>query len=413
MMAASAGGAALFATAALAETIGGGGEPAIRPFHAQFDSADVADLQRRIRATRWPDRETVGDRSQGVQLAGLQELVRFWGSGYDFGAAMRRMNAWPQFLTEIDGLDIHFVHVKSRHPNALPLIITHGWPGSYLEQLGVVGPLTDPTAHGGRPEDAFDVVIPSLPGFGFSGKPTQTGWDPDRIGRAWGALMARLGYRRYVAQGGDWGSPISEGMGRQGVPGLVGLHVNLPATVPGEIGAALANGTPPPGLPAAELEAFKALVTFSSQHRAYSVMMQTRPQTIGYALTDSPVGLAAWMYDYNDGEPQRLLGRQTFLDNVTLYWLTNTAASSARIYWENGSRNLLSPAAQGTSKIAAPVAVTVFPDEIYRAPESWARRAFPTLAYFHEVDRGGHFAAWEQPELFAAEMRAAFRSLRT
>jgi pimeloyl-ACP methyl ester carboxylesterase len=276
-----------------------------------------------------------------------------------------------------------------------------------------VAPLTDPTAHGGRAEDAFDVVIPSLPGFGFSGKPTQVGWDPDRIGRTWAELMSRLGYVRYVAQGGDWGSPISEGMGRQGLTGLAGIHVNLPATIPAEIGAALANGAPPAGISERELVAFKGIATFSSKYRAYSAMMQTRPQTIAYALTGSPAALAAWMYDYNDCEPQRLLGEQTFLDNVSLYWLTNTAASSARIYWENGSRNLLSAAAQMTSKITVPVAVTVFPGEIYRAPESWARRAYPNLAYFNEADRGGHFAAWEEPDLFAAEMRAAFRPLRT
>ncbi len=355
------------------------------------------------------------DRSQGVQLAGLQALLRYWGEDYDFGAALRRLNAWPQFVTEIDGLRIHFVHVRSRHPNALPLIITHGWPGSYVEQLGLVAPLTDPTEHGARAEDAFDVVVPSLPGFGFSGKPTQVGWDPDRIGRTWGELMSRLGYTRYVAQGGDWGSPISEGMARQGLTGLAGIHVNLPATIPAEIGrATLLNGKRlRRGISDRELIAFKSIATFSSKYRAYSTMMQTRPQTIGYALTDSPAGLAAWMYDYNDGEPQRLLGVQTFLDNVTLYWLTNTAASSARIYWENGSRNLLSAAAQMTSKIPVPVAVTVFPGEIYRAPESWARRAYPNLVYFHEADRGGHFAAWEEPDLFAAEMRSAFGPLRT
>jgi pimeloyl-ACP methyl ester carboxylesterase len=412
MLAASLGVATCVSGAtAAAETVSGGA-PVIRSFRARFAPEAVADLRQRVRATRWPDRETVADTSQGVQRAKVQELVRYWANDYDYGAALQRLNAWPQFITQIDGLDIHFVHVKSRHPGALPLIITHGWPGSYVEQLGVVGPLTDPAAHGGRSEDAFDVVIPSLPGFGFSGKPTQRGWDPDRIGRAWGQLMSRLGYSRYVAQGGDWGSPISEGMARQGVPGLAGIHVNLPATVPAEIGAALGNGAPPPGISTAELAAFNAIAVFSAQHRAYSVMMQTRPQTIGYALTDTPVGLAAWMYDYNDCEPQRLLGKETFLDNATLYWLTNTAASSARIYWENGTRNLLSTGAQMTSKITVPVAVTVFPAEIYRAPETWARRAFPTLAYFHEVDRGGHFAAWEQPELFA-EMRSAFRSLRT
>ena len=402
VVAASVGGMALLSSGALAQAIARGG-PQIRPFRPKFTREAIADLQTRIRATRWPDRETVDDRSQGVQLSALQELVRYWGSDYDFDRALERLNAWPQFITEIDGLDIHFVHVKSRHPNALPLIITHGWPGSYVEQLGVVAPLTDPTGHGGRAEDAFDVVIPSLPGFGFSGKPSQTGWDPDRIARAWAQLMERLGYTRYVAQGGDWGSPITSAMGRQAPTGLLGVHVNLPATVPAEIGAALVRGGPPPaGLSEKERAAFETIAAFSAKYRAYSLMMATRPQTIGYAVTDSPAGLAAWMYDYHDGEPQRFLSRETFLDDVTLYWMTGTATSSARLYWENGNRNLLAASAQKTADIKLPVAITVFPGDIYRAPETWARRAYPNLAYFHEVTDGGHFAAWEQPELFAS-----------
>jgi pimeloyl-ACP methyl ester carboxylesterase len=414
VLGASIGGAGLFAGAAVAGTReGSDGETPIRPFLARFAPAEVADLRRRIRATRWPDRETVSDRSQGVQLSQLQELIRYWAADYDFSKALERLNVWPQFTTEIDGLDIHFVHVRSRHANALPLIVSHGWPGSYVEQLGLVAPLTDPTAHGGRAEDAFDVVIPSMPGYGFSGKPTQTGWDPDRIAQAWAELMRRLGYARYAAQGGDWGSPVVSAMGRQAPAGLLGIHVNLPAAVPAEIGAALVAGGPAPaGLSDKERAAFDALIVFTAKYRAYAAMMGTRPQTIGYALADSPAGLAAWMYDYHDGEPQRFLSKEAFLDDVTLYWMTGTQASSARLYWENGSRNLVSAAAQKTAQIKVPVAITVFPGEIYRAPEIWARRAYPTLAYFHEVDRGGHFAAWEQPELFAAEMRSAFRPLR-
>jgi len=385
---------------------------AIRPFHVHIPDEQLADLRRRITATRWPDKETVGDRSQGPQLANLQELVRYWGTGYDWRKAEARLNALPQFMTSIDGLDIHFIHVRSRHPNALPVIITHGWPGSVLEQLKVIGPLTDPTAHGGRPEDAFDVVIPSMPGYGFSSRPAEAGWDPDRIGRAWGALMQRLGYTRYVAQGGDWGSPVSTAMARQAPAGLVGIHVNLPATIPPDVAAVLAAGGPAPaGLSEKERAAFDSLDTFTKKNRAYSVLMNTRPQMIGYALTDSPVGLAAFMYDYNNGEPERLLSKDDMLDNITLYWLTNTAASSARLYWENHG-NILSAAAQKTAEISIPVAITVFPEELYRAPETWARRAFRNLSYFHEVDKGGHFAAWEQPELFSAELRAAFKPLR-
>src|SRR5262245_28924667 len=385
----------------------------IRPFHISVPDEQLADLRRRIAATRWPDQETVSDRSQGVQLAKFQDVVRYWGTDYDWRKAEAKLNALPQFMTEIDGLDIHFIHVRSKHPNALPVIITHGWPGSVIEQLKVVGPLTDPTAHGGRVEDAFDVVIPSMPGYGFSGKPKGTGWNPDRIARAWAELMKRLGYTRYVAQGGDWGSPVSSALARQAPTGLLGIHINLPATLPPEVAAVLAAGGPAPaGLSEKERAAFDALDTFYKKYRAYGIMMGTRPQMIGYALTDSPAGLAAWMYDYNNGEPERLLGRDEFLDNVTLYWVTNTAVSAARLYWENGGRGLVAAPAQKTDEIALPVAITVFPEELYRAPETWARRAYRNLIYFNEVKKGGHFAAWEEPALFATEMRAAFKSLR-
>ena len=387
-------------------------QEAIRPFRIHVPDEELADLRRRIAATRWPDRETVDDRSQGTQLASMQALIRYWGTDYDWRKVEAKLNGLPQFVTAVDGLDIHFIHVRSRHPKALPLLITHGWPGSVLELVNAVGPLTDPTAFGGRAEDAFDVVIPSMPGYGFSTRPTGTGWGPDRIARTWAVLMKRLGYTRYVAQGGDWGAPITNAMARQAPPGLLGIHVNLPATVPADVGTVLAAGGPAPaGLSEKERAAFDALDTFFKMNRAYAVFMGTRPQTIGYALTDSPVGLAAWMYDYNVGEPERLLTRDQFLDDVTLYWVTRTAASSARLYWENKA-SLLSAPAQKTAEVSLPVAITVFPQEIYRAPESWARRAYRNLIYFHEVDKGGHFAAWEQPELYASELRAAFRSLR-
>jgi pimeloyl-ACP methyl ester carboxylesterase len=405
---AAVGAATLLPAAARAGAEG----DAIRPFRIDVPEEQLVDLRQRVLATRWPDKETVGDRSQGTQLANLQELVRYWGSGYDWRKAEARLNALPQFMTTIEGLDIHFIHVRSRHPNALPVIITHGWPGSVFEQLKVIEPLTDPTAHGGRAEEAFDVVIPSIPGYGFSGKPTGTGWDPDHIARAWAELMKRIGYTRYVAQGGDWGAPISSAMARQAPAGLLGIHVNLPATIPPDVAAVLAAGGPvPAGLSEKERAAFDSLDAFYKKNRAYSVMMNTRPQMIGYALTDSPAGLAAFMYDYNNGEPERLLTRDEMLDDITLYWLTNTATSSARLYWENHG-NILSAVAQKTAEISLPVAITVFPEEIYRAPETWARHAYRNLIYFHEVDKGGHFAAWEQPDLFSAELRAAFRSLR-
>src|SRR5688572_32155909 len=335
-------------------------DQSIRPFKVAVPQAALDDLRQRIKATRYPDKETVGDRSQGTQLAKLQELVHYWGTGYDWRKLEAKLNALPQFVTTIDGIDIHFIHVRSRHPNALPVIITHGWPGSVTEQLKIIGPLTDPTAHAGSAQDAFDVVIPSMPGYGFSGKPTATGWNPDRIARAWAELMKRLGYTRYVAQGGDWGSPVSSAMARHAPSGLLGIHINLPATVPPDVAAALASGGPPPaGLSETERAAFDSLDTFYKMRRAYGAMMGTRPQVIGQALTDSPAGLAVFMYDYNDGEPERLLTKDDFLDNVTLYWLTNTATSSARLYWETGGQSVLLASAQKTAEISLPVAITV------------------------------------------------------
>jgi pimeloyl-ACP methyl ester carboxylesterase len=346
--------------------------------------------------------------------------VRYWGTDYDWRKIEAKLNALPQFVTMIDGLDIHFIHVRSGLPNALPVIVTHGWPGSVIEQLKIIAPLTDPTAHGGSAQDAVDVVIPSLPGFGFSGKPTGTGWDPDRIACAWAELMKRLGYTSYVAQGGDWGSPVSSAMARQAAAGLLGIHINLPATVPPEVAAMLPIGGPPPaGLSDNERAVFDALVMNAKKgNAAYFTMMTARPQTVGYGATDSPAGLAAWILVHPGfaqwtADPGQSPTRDDVLDNITLYWLTNTAASSARLYWENGARgSVIVAAAQKTAEIVLPVAITVFPEDVYRAPETWARRAYRNLIYFHEVDRGGHFAAWEQPEFFSAELRAAFRSLR-
>jgi pimeloyl-ACP methyl ester carboxylesterase len=385
----------------------------IRPFRVNVPEEQLVDLRRRIAATRWPDQETVSDGSQGPQLAQFLETMRYWGTDYDWRKVEARLNALPMFLTEIDGVDIHFIHVRSKHENALPLIVTHGWPGSIIEQLKIIDPLTNPTAHGGDASDAFHLVIPSIPGFGFSEKPKDKGWNPDRIARAWAELMKRLGYARYAAQGGDWGSPISSAMARQAVSGLLGIHINLPATVPSDVAATLATGGPAPaGLSDKERVAFDSLNTFFMKYRAYGVIMGTRPQAIGYGLADSPVGLASWIYDYNNGEPGRRLHRDDVLDNITLYWLTNTATSAARIYWETAGQSVILSAAQKTSEISLPVAITVFPDEVYRAPETWARRAYRNLSYFNEADKGGHFAAWEQPELFSQEIRAAFRPLR-
>lgn len=399
----------------------GADDSTIRPFRVAIPEQELVELRRRIAATRWPDRETVEDQSQGIPLAKIRPLVEYWGTGYDWRKAEARLNALPQFMTTIDVLDIYFIHVRSKHPNALPVIITHGWPGSVFENLKVIGPLTDPTAHGAAAEDAFDVVIPSMPGYGFSGKPTSTGWGPDRIARAWAELMKRLGYTRYVAQGGDWGSPVSSAMARLAPPGLLGIHINLPAVVPPDIAAVLAAGGPAPAdLTDKERATFDVLNAAAKMgNRSYAVMMGTRPQTIGYALADSPAGLAAWMlghpgfshWTYDSSDPEK--SPDEVLDDITLYWLTNSAASSARLYWEyGGGHSPALSAGEMTTQIPLPVAITVFPGESYQAPETWARRAYRNLAYFHEVDKGGHFAAWEEPELFSAELRAAFRPLR-
>jgi pimeloyl-ACP methyl ester carboxylesterase len=356
-----------------------------------------------------------------VQLAKLQELVQYWGSGYDWRKFEARINSLPQFMTTIDGVDIHFIHVRSKNPNALPVIITHGWPGSVIELLKIIGPLTDPTSHGGKPEDAFDVVIPSLPGYGFSGRPTGTGWDPDHIARAWGVLMKRLGYTRYVAQGGDWGAVVTQSMGRQAPTGLLGIDINLAATIPAEIAAALAMGGPAPAvLSERERLSFEASLAYAKKGSAsYFAMLTARPQTVGYGVTDSPAGLAAWIlvhpgfanWDFG-ADPNKSPTKDDVLDDITLYWLTNTAASAGRLYWENHGKSPTIASAQQTSEIKLPVATTVFGEDAYRPPESWARRAYPSLIYFHEVEKGGHFAAWEQPELFGAELRAAFKTLR-
>ena len=388
----------------------------IRPFRVDVPEVELADLRRRLAATRWPEAETVEDRSQGVQLTKLQALVRYWETDYDWRKAEAKLNALPQFLTNIDGLEIHFIHVPSSHPDALPLIMTHGWPGSVFELLKVIGPLTDPTAHGGRAEDAFHLVLPSIPGFGFSGKPKGTGWNPGRVAEAWDVLMKRLGYPTYVSQGGDWGAIISDSMARQAPEGLLGIHVNRverSTTIPPDVAKALRNGDPAPEkLSAEEKRVFDQAREFLNKGFGYAAIMGTRPQTIGYGLSDSPVGLAAWFYDkladwvFTRGDPELSFTRDEILDNITLYWLTNTETSSARIYWENGAANAkLTP-------ISIPAAVTVFPGEVYRPPKSWAQRAYKNLIYYNRVDKGGHFAAWEEPELFSREVRAAFRTLR-
>jgi len=398
-----------------AQPTGSGGTD-IRPFHFTASDADLADLRRRINATRWPERETVGDDTQGVQLSTIQKLAHYWGTEHDWRKCEAKLSALPQFLTEIDGLDIHFIQVKSKHPHALPLIITHGWPGSIIEQLKIVDPLTNPTAHGGSASDAFDVVIPSLPGYGFSGKPTATGWDPIRVARAWIVLMKRLGYTRFVAQGGDWGNAVTEQMALLGSPELIGIHTNMPATVPPDIdSAALAGAPAPSGLSADEKHAYDQLAFFYKHGLGYAQEMANRPQTL-YGIGDSPVGMAAWMIDHDtrsyeliarvfDGEREGLT-RDDILDNATLYWLTNTTVSSARLYWES-KLAFFAP-----KHIPIPVAVSAFPDELYQAPRSWTERAYPKLIHYNRLPKGGHFAAWEQPELFTTEMRTAFKSLR-
>ena len=411
-------------------------DTSIKPFRVGFKQEAIDDLRRRIEMTRWASKELVPDASQGVQSRMLQELARYWAKDYDFGRLAERLNALPQFTTEIDGLNIHFIHVRSKHKNALPLIITHGWPGSVIEMLEVIGPLTDPTANGGNASDAFDLVLPSLPGFGFSGQPTALGWDPGRTARAWAVLMNRLGYSRYVAQGGDIGANVTDSMGRQAPEGLLGIHLNLLASFPLDVGAAIFGGLLPAGLfkrvvlallanhaerkePAA-LEELAALF-----RRGYFVEMPEHPQTIGFALTDTPVGLAAWMLDHDadsygkiahaflDGQPTGGLTRDHIVDDITLYWLTDTATSSARLYWEN-FRAIFAAIASGEKppKLSLPVGFTVFPGEIVQAPREWAKKVYPNLTYFNEVDRGGHFAAWEEPQLFSEELRAAFRSVR-
>jgi pimeloyl-ACP methyl ester carboxylesterase len=388
----------------------------IRPFRVDVPGEALADLRRRIAATRWPTRELVADRSQGVQLATLQELARYWAADYDWRACEAKLNALPQFKTEIDGVDVHFIHVKSGHQNALPLIMTHGWPGSVIELLEAIGPLTDPAAHGGSAEDAFDLVLPSLPGYGFSAEPKETGWDPGRIARAWAELMRRLGYTRYVAQGGDVGASVTDAMGRQAPEGLAGIHMNLLVTV-------LAG--PQPADTEQERAAAAAIATFRASGFGYFLEQATRPQTIGYALLDSPVALAAWMLDHDtdayykisrafvDKQPSGNLTPEHIVDNITVYWLTGTGASAAREYWDSGQAAARATAAgQAPPPVPVPVGFTTFPGEIWRTPRSWAERAYPTLSYFHEAERGGHFAAWEEPGLFATELRAAFRSLR-
>jgi len=394
----------------------GGDKTALRPLRLHVPESQLAELRQRVKATRWPERETVSDTSQGVQLATMQKLARYWATDYDWRKIEARLNALPQFVTEIDGLDIHFIHVRSKHQNALPVIVTHGWPGSIIEQLKIIGPLTNPTAHGGSASDAFDVVVPSLPGYGFSGKPTTTGWDPARIARAWVALMQRLGYSRYVAQGGDWGNAVTEQMALLQPPGLLGIHTNMPATVPDNVANALKFGNPPPaGLSSDEKHAFDQLDFFYKHGLGYAQEMAGRPQTL-YGIEDSPVGLASWMLDHDaaslalisrvfDGQHEGL-SRDDVLDNVTLYWLTNTGISSARLYWEN-KLNFFEP-----KHVAIPVAVSVFPDELYAAPQSWAEQTYPKLIHYNRLAKGGHFAAWEQPQVFTEEVRASFQSLR-
>jgi len=390
---------------------------AIRPFHVSFPEAELTELRRRVNATRWPERETVTDATQGVQLATVQKLADYWGKDYDWSKCEAKLKALPHFITEIDGLDFHFIHVRSKHERALPMIVTHGWPGSVIEQLKIIGPLTNPEAHGGPASDAFHLVIPSLPGYGFSGKPSAAGWGPERIARTWTELMKRLGYTKYVAQGGDWGALITQLMGAQAAPGLLGIHTNMPGAVPPDIDkAALAGAPAPAGLSADEQHAYDQLVFFYTHGLAYAQEMGNRPQTL-YGIADSPIGLAGWILDHDassyammarvfDGKTEGLT-RDDILDNITFYWLTKTGVSSARLYWEN-KLAFFAP-----KNVQIPVAVSVYPEEIYAAPRSWVEKAFPKLIYFNKLPKGGHFAAWEQPAFFVSDVRAAFKSLRT
>ena len=403
---------------AISSTTPSANKDAIRPFRVKVPEKELVNLRRRLAETRWPSKELVADRSQGVQLATLKELARYWATEYDWRKAEAKLNALPQFVTQIDGVDIHFIHVKSRHPNAMPLIMTHGWPGSVIELLETVGPLTDPTKYGGTAGDAFHLVLPSLPGYGFSGEPTELGWDPGRTARAWATLMERLGYTRYVAQGGDVGAVVTDAMGRQAPKGLVGIHVNL---LPGALG--IADKLPVKS--EQEQAAHKALATFRATGFGYYLEQATRPQTIGYSLLDSPIGLAAWLLDHDtdsyykisrafvDRQPVGSLTRESIVDNITLYWLTRTGTSAARAYWESGQTQASARAAGGAPPaVTVPVGFTTFPGEVFAAPRSWVETVYPGLAYFNVVDRGGHFAAWEEPALFASELRAAFKSLR-
>ncbi|MBB3541467.1 epoxide hydrolase family protein [Rhizobium sp. BK399] len=412
--------ASISALGVLPEAFAASGDPnAIKPFRFSAKDAELSDLARRVAATRWPDRETVKDHSQGVQLATIKKLADHWAKHYDWRKIETKLNSYPQFTTKIDGLDIHFIHVKSKHTNALPILVTHGWPGSIIEQLKIIEPLTDPTAHGGSAEDAFHVVIPSLPGYGFSGKPTEPGWNPPRIAKAWAVLMQRLGYAKYVAQGGDWGNAITELMAVQEPPGLLGIHTNMAATVPADISKALSAGSQPTGLSPDEKRAWDQLDDFYKNGLGYAIEMNNRPQTL-YGIVDSPIGLASWMLDHDirsydmiarvfDGKTEGLT-KDDILDNITLYWLTNTAISSARLYWDNAhfpSGGFFDPRG-----IKIPVAVSAFPDEIYQAPQSWAEKAYPKLIFYNRPPKGGHFAAWEQPMLLTGDLRAAFKPLR-
>jgi pimeloyl-ACP methyl ester carboxylesterase len=416
---AAALGIALLTTQGTAQA--GTEDTSIRPFEIHVSDEAIADLRQRIAQTRWPDMETVGDISQGPQLAKVRDLVTYWGTAYDWRKAEAQLNALPQFVTTIDGVDIHFIHVRSNHPNALPMVISHGWPGSVFEQIKLIGPLADPTAHGGKAEDAFDVVIPSLPGFGFSSHPTEAGWGLERIGHTFDVLMKRLGYKNYVAQGGDWGAGVVQAMGREAPEGLLGIHTNLPAAIPDDVGPALGGGPLPAGITAEEKASVESLGKFlKGGNLTYVGMMNARPQAVSYGHADSPAGLAGWFlvhpgfenWSYGEDASQSPT-RDEVLDDFTLYWLTNSAASSARLYWENRGRSLTSASAQKTGEILIPVAVTAFPDEVYQPPRTWAERAFSNLIYFNKADMGGHFAAWEYPELFASELRAAFQPLRS